>query len=309
MEAWHHVSSGDRAAAAAAIRGFSMRVLPDAYDLEIAAAAAVVFSAVGSTEQRESVHRMLAPHSGLHVVVGGCAAYHGAVDHHLGTLEVALGRTAAATEHFTNAIAQHDRLGTAAWAELSATALEQLRPAEPPRDAFRLVDSVWRLAFDGREAHLPDSKGLGDIATLLAVPGRPVHVFTLLGREAPATGADPVLDRRAVADYRRRLAELDAEIAESDGDSAERASAEREALIAELRAATGLGGRARRLGDETERARKTVTARIRDALRRIERVHPELASHLREGVHTGTTCSYAPDTPRRWTGGTSGVAD
>jgi hypothetical protein len=156
--------------------------------------------------------------------------------------------------------------------------------------------------------HLPDAKGLGDIATLLAVPGRPVHVFTLLGREAPATGADPVLDRRAVADYRRRLAELDAEIAESDGGSAERAeraeraTAERQALIAELRAATGLGGRARRLGDETERARKTVTARIRDALRRIERVHPELASHLRDGVHTGTTCSYAPDIPRRWAG-------
>jgi hypothetical protein len=305
MEAWHHVCSGDRAAAAAAIRGFSLRVLPDAYDLEIAAAAAVVFSAVGSTEQRERVHRVLAPHSGLHVVVGGCAAYHGAVDHHLGTLEVALGRTAAAIEHFTGAIAQHDRLGTAAWAELSRTALAQLRPAEQARDAFRLVDGMWRLTFDGREVHLPDAKGLGDIATLLAVPGRPVHVFTLLGREAPATGADPVLDRRAVADYRRRLAELDAEIAESDGGSAERAeraTAEREALIAELRAATGLGGRARRLGDETERARKTVTARIRDALRRIERIHPELASHLRDGVHTGTTCSYAPDTPRRWAG-------
>jgi tetratricopeptide (TPR) repeat protein len=305
MEAWHHVCSGDRAAAAAAIRGFSLRVLPDAYDLEIAAAAAVVFSAVGSTEQRERVHRVLAPHSGLHVVVGGCAAYHGAVDHHLGTLEVVLGRTAAAVEHFTGAIAQHDRLGTAAWAELSRRALAQLRPAEQARDAFRLVDGMWRLRFDGREVHLPDAKGLGDIATLLAVPGRPVHVFTLLGREAPATGADPVLDRRAVADYRRRLAELDAEIAESDGGSAERAeraTAEREALIAELRAATGLGGRARRLGDETERARKTVTARIRDALRRIERVHPELASHLRDGVHTGTTCSYAPDTPRRWAG-------
>jgi hypothetical protein len=51
---------------------------------------------------------------------------------------------------------------------------------------------------------------------------------------------------------------------------------ERDALIRELAAAAGLGGRDRRLGDETERARKTVSARVRDALSKIERLHPEL---------------------------------
>ena len=84
-------------------------------------------------------------------------------------------------------------------------------------------------------------------------------------------------------------------------DRAETLRAERDALIHELAAATGLGGRDRRLGDQTERARKTVSARVRDALAKIDRVHPELAAHLRQSVHMGTVCSYAPAGSTTWT--------
>lgn len=75
---------------------------------------------------------------------------------------------------------------------------------------------------------------------------------------------------------------------------------ERTALVRELAAATGLGGRDRRLGDESERARKTVGARMRDCLRRIERVHPDLAAHLRGAIRMGTVCSYQPEKPTTW---------
>ena len=102
----------------------------------------------------------------------------------------------------------------------------------------------------------------------------------------------------------RRLAKLEREIAAADAavdpSESERAIAERDALVHELGAATGLGGRQRRLGDQTERARKTVRARIRDALARIERVHPLLAGHLRLTLRTGTTCAYVPPDERRW---------
>jgi (E)-4-hydroxy-3-methylbut-2-enyl-diphosphate synthase len=175
------------------------------------------------------------------------------------------------------------------WAERSRAALAQLRPTG---DRFRRDGDVWTLGFADVTVHLRDGKGLHDLAALLAVPGTPVHVFTLLGREAPATGADPVLDEPARSAYRARLAELDAELDEArawqDLGRAERVEAERAALVRELGAATGLGGRRRRLGDETERARKTVTARIRDALERIERAHPPLGAHLRAAVSTGT---------------------
>ena len=54
------------------------------------------------------------------------------------------------------------------------------------------------------------------------------------------------------------------------------------------------------LGDQSEHARKAVTARIRDVMARIERVNPALAGHLRESVTTGTRCSYSPPTPVSW---------
>ena len=60
------------------------------------------------------------------------------------------------------------------------------------------------------------------------------------------------------------------------------------------------GGQPRLLGDQSERARKAVTARIRDVIGRLEPVHPALAGHLRESVTTGTRCSYSPPTPVSW---------
>jgi len=43
-----------------------------------------------------------------------------------------------------------------------------------------------------------------------------------------------------------------------------------------------------------------VTARIRDAIRRIGQAHPELGRHLDRSVRTGTFCVYDPDPPARW---------
>jgi len=131
-----------------------------------------------------------------------------------------------------------------------------------------------------------------------------VHVLTLVGYDLARMGADPVLDQQAKAAYRARLAGLaadieDAEAAGSDG-RAEALRSEREALIHELAAAAGLGHRDRMLGDEAERARKTVSARVRDALAKIGQVHPELASHLRGSLRMGTRCSYSPAEPTRW---------
>ncbi|HWM96048.1 MAG TPA: ATPase, partial [Streptosporangiaceae bacterium] len=138
-------------------------------------------------------------------------------------------------------------------------------------------------------------------------PGREVAAADLVtGTAQPvqAFGADPVLDERARAEYRARLAELDDELAQADAhhdiERSARLAAERDALIDELARATGLGGRRRRLGDAAERARTTVTARIRDTIGRIERAHPELGRHLRASIVTGTRCAYRPAETVRW---------
>ncbi|MDT0307132.1 AAA family ATPase [Streptomyces sp. DSM 44917] len=194
-----------------------------------------------------------------------------------------------------------------------ATAGERPRPAPggegaPPAGAgeaggeFRFDGAVWTLSYAGRTVHMPDAKGLRDLRELIANPGTEIPAARLLspgaGEAARPAGSDPVLDEEAKARYRRHLTALDEEIdraaALGDDERAAGLDRERAALLEELRAAAGLAGRTRRLGDEAERARKTVTARIRDTLRRLGERHPELAAHLRESVTTGTLCAYRP---------------
>lgn len=181
--------------------------------------------------------------------------------------------------------------------------------AERPR--FRPDGEVWELVFDSRTVRLPATKGLADLHVLLRNRGADIPAVELLDpaggpqvRNAAAMGGDPVLDDQARAAYRRRLEELDERIeaatARGHDDEAAELDTERQALLDELRTATGLGGRARRLGDEAERARKTVTARIRDTLRRLDEQHPELAEHLRATVATGAACSYRPTREIDW---------
>jgi hypothetical protein len=236
----------------------------------------------------------------------GCASYHAAVDHHLGALAASLGDTATAEAHFRTALAMHERLGAAGWARLSEQALANLLaiPASQTANEFRLVNGVRLLSFQGRQVQLPDSKGLGDLTVLIAARGADVHVLTLVGHTLARLGADPVLDEQAKAAFKSRLARLAREIDDADAAGspgrAKTLRSERDALIRELTAATGLGGRDRRLGDEAERARKTVSARVRDALAKIERVHPELATHLRSALRMGTVCSCTPAEPTTW---------
>jgi hypothetical protein len=46
--------------------------------------------------------------------------------------------------------------------------------------------------------------------------------------------------------------------------------------------------------------RKAVTNRIRDAIIRIQQVHPALGRHLKLAVRTGTFCGYHPEHPVDW---------
>ncbi len=177
----------------------------------------------------------------------------------------------------------------------------------PPRStgAFVRDGDVWRLEFRGSAAVVRHVKGMADLATLLRSPGQEVHALDLAGAgRSRQGGTGPVLDDRAKAAYGRRLDELAEELAAADSagdaDAFARADAERAFLLAELGAAYGLGGRSRRTGDDAERARSAVTWRIRDAIKRIERAHPEAGAHLRKAVRTGAFCAYDPDGETTW---------
>lgn len=184
--------------------------------------------------------------------------------------------------------------------------------AAPPTRRLRLEGDVWTVDFEGRSALVRDMKGLRHIARLISAPGRELHVMdlvgiehgTLAGQGRSAEGlaatrlgdAGPLLDDQAKASYRRRITEIDEDIAEADAlnDDARRAraEAERDFLLRELSRAVGLGGRDRRAGAPSERARASVTRAIRYAVDRVREHHPELAAHLDRSVRTGTFCAY-----------------
>src|SRR5207253_10769184 len=148
LRAWTMLCEGDqgnRGEAAACMRGFAIEDIVGKYDLELMSVAATVCAAVGSQSQRAWVYAQLEPHAGLHVVIGGCAAYHGAVDHFLGLLAAALGRKEQAAGHFVAAIGLHDRLGTPAWAELSRRELDHIQEVRSP-NFFRNDGGTWLLA-------------------------------------------------------------------------------------------------------------------------------------------------------------------
>lgn len=165
---------------------------------------------------------------------------------------------------------------------------------------------VWTIERSGRTAHLKSTKGLTQLAALLSAPGQEIASTLLAG--GPDTGESlrtEVLDNETRAAYRRRLAQLD-EIrrsATAAGDAATEARVEQEqdALVAELRRLTGLGGRSRTFTDEDERARVNVTRTLRAAVERIFECDPDLGVHLAQSIRTGSRCVYAPaDDATRW---------
>jgi len=329
---------------------------------------AEVAAGVRSTAAAEVLYEALRPFGTQFVICGTAGATYGSVWRHLALLADVLGRTGEAAEHFERAIEAHraagalpylahtqreyaamllarraagdaeradgllaeaidtyQRLGMGPWLERA----EALRAPSATRSQFRRDGDVWEIAFAGRAARVRDSKGLRDIAHLLARPGGEVHCSELIaagehggagsatgrvpsdselaeaGLAVQRSGGDEILDPRAREEYRIRLVELREELedaeAANDPERAVRARAEMDFLTGELAAAYGLGGRPRTAGDPNERARKAVTERVRAAIARVSDAHPALGLHLANSIRTGTFCSYRPEAPVDWT--------
>jgi hypothetical protein len=106
----------------------------------------------------------------------------------------------------------------------------------------------------------------------------------LTQRAAQDDTGDAVLDEKARRSYQQRIRDLQEEVTEAEDANdlgrASRAREELDTLVETLSGALGLGGRKRRLGSLTERARTTATWRIRHAIRAIETAHRALGRHL-----------------------------
>ncbi len=268
-------------------------------------------SAVGDTEACEITYERLLPVRHLFGVEGIGAASHGSMEYHLGILARALGRDDDARTHLERAIEANERLGAPVHAARARSQLGVLRGSDrslsDSANLFRREGELWILSYEGVVVRVKDAKGLHDIVALLARPGVEIAALDLIsnGAVVVSAGSLETLDEKARELFKQRLRDLEEEIesaeALSDTVGAERGRAERDALVHELTSAYGLGGRARRAGDPSERARTTVTRRIRDAIGRIAEVHPSLGRHLQNSVRTGTFCSYVPEQTIDWT--------
>ena len=158
---------------------------------------------------------------------------------------------------------------------------------------------MWTVSWGQEHGNLPHMKGLADLAVLLQHRGQEVSAMHLIGGVKGSGSGQELIDLEALDAYRTRLDDLSTEIdqAETAADigRVEMLEIEREQLLVEIRRTTGLGGRLRsNPNNPAERARKAVSARIRDAIRRVDTAAPLLAAHLDRSIQTGVRCSYTP---------------
>ncbi|MEU9084445.1 transcriptional regulator [Streptomyces sp. NPDC048357] len=221
----------------------------------------------------------------------------------------ALGNLRAETLERETARTELDRIAR-------APAADEPPEAPPEPNTFVREGDYWKVVLDDRRVSVRDSKGMHHLARLLAAPGREFHVLDLVAADSddPEAAAGlsragdlgPLLDGRAKDMYRRRLAEIDEDIEEARADHdiarREQTELERAFLIDELARAVGLGGRDRRAGAASERARAAVTQAVRKAIGHLREAAPELADHLDRTIRTGTYCAYVPDprVPSPW---------
>ncbi|MDD5641745.1 MAG: hypothetical protein PHX53_08860 [Syntrophales bacterium] len=197
-------------------------------------------------------------------------------------------------------------------------------------NVFQKTGQFWTISFEGRTFRLKDSKGLQYLHFLLAHPGEEFHAQRLLAEvegivsssgDSPGISgerqflddglsisslgdAGPLLDDQARKEYKQRLDDLSKELKEArefnDYERAERLEEEMEALTKELAAAYGLGGRARKLADPGEKARKTISKAIRRALEHIKENDEIFWRHLQNALSLGLFPAYKPHPPVTW---------
>jgi len=275
--------------------------------------------ATGTEALAETARGLLVPYAGRGVVNGGGAAFAGVVSDYLYQASELLG-TGDARQWAARAAGEYERLGASWW-------LRRLPPAAPgqpatvarggrPEEARRGVvhlrpggGGIWWVGREGAVAAVREVRGLHYLRIMLQRPGADIPAIDLSdavaghpGAGAAGGGVGEVVDKQALSAYRRRLAQIDADLDEArswaDSGRAANLAAERDALLDQLRAATGLGGRPRVPGSAHERARIAVRKAIASAIERVAAADPSLGRLLSDTVTTGAICRYDPDPDR-----------
>lgn len=179
------------------------------------------------------------------------------------------------------------------------------RPDIPqPVCSFNQKEALWHITYEGSTVQLAEVKGFHDLVQLLSNPGKEFHCTVLMGNPDSSGYKEAVIDEKARRSYEERIRELKEEIADAEAmhdlGRAENANVELDQLVEHLSKALGLGKKVRETNLPAERARAAVTWRIRNAIKKIETLHPALGRHLTNSIQTGAFCSYTPENDCGW---------
>jgi hypothetical protein len=167
-------------------------------------------------------YTLLEPYAGRGVANGGAANFNGVVDGYLGAAAAALGRDDDARRWAQSAAELAERFGAVWWTRryrggASPPVAESLRRAV----LRRASDGVWTIGREGAMHAVREIKGFAYLQLLVRRPGVEVSALDLSDWAArhPGSGVDEasvgeLIDRQALAAYRKRLAEIDGELDE-----------------------------------------------------------------------------------------------
>lgn len=274
-------------------------------------------AALDAPAHATSILAALETHRGSFIATGPRPVrWLGPVDLVLGELAASLGDRTTASAHLDAARSACERLRATSMTPRLRRLAETIdsadfgdsdaRRSKEPRSSsthrrvsIERVGSMWRFRRGDIDATIAHRKGLGQLRSLLADPGREYHCVDLVQPGAARQSGVDLLDERARNAYRARYEELTATIAEAaewnDDEREFRAREELSALADELGRGIGLGGRTRTTGSTVERARVNATRTIRGAISMIAELDPVFGTHLDRCVRTGIYCVYESD--------------
>ncbi|MBI4903689.1 MAG: hypothetical protein HY820_08640 [Acidobacteria bacterium] len=177
-----------------------------------------------------------------------------------------------------------------------------------PNFLFRREGKLWRLIFNGTEAHVTDLLGIGYIAELLRKPRVAIEAGKLRWPTVECLAiADepgiPLADDDTIKSVRGELAARQDELGRlCESDWPRRGALKEE--ISELKDYLGQverrRGQARKVRGTAQKSRTSVTNGIARAIRAISHQHPDLARHLKDSIHTGGSPAYVPKELPNW---------
>jgi hypothetical protein len=296
------VRTGDRPAVVTELARVRPHVRSIESDAGFHALYAEACAFAGTDAERRRAREVLVPSVGRDVTGGHVSMTHDhTVGRVLGLLDRSLGDEEG-TRRLERELASAIARGYHAWADQLRRDLGRAAPVPAPPIATAELTmhrdgDFFRIKLGDRSLQLKDVRGLHLLARLVERPREELHVLALAsdtGAAVQESSSGEALDPKARLEYVARLRAIDAELEEADVGVRQRLHRERDMIESELSRAFGLGGRARRTGSATERARINVQRRIKDAIARIAEHDEVIGRYLEQAVRTGTWCSFRP---------------